>query len=81
MLSKDRPELGRTEMRIRRLVAASGVPVATTLRWLARLESSGLLERRPDPSHERRVLVSLTPKGAEAMEAHFTKAEPTAASL
>jgi len=39
--------------------AAAGVPTTTALRWVNRLEEAGLVERRPDPADNRRIIVEL----------------------
>ncbi len=47
---------------------ASRVPATTGLRWLSVLERKGLVERRPDPSDNRRYWAALTPMGLQKME-------------
>lgn len=47
---------------------AACVPPTTALRYLTRLERSGLLKRKPDPTDNRRVLVSLTASAVELVE-------------
>jgi MarR family transcriptional regulator, organic hydroperoxide resistance regulator len=44
------------------------VEVPTVVKMAQRMESAGLLDRRPDPGDGRRVLISLTPRGREAAE-------------
>lgn len=39
---------------------ASGVPATTALRWLSRMDESGLVTRRSDPRDSRRIYVSLS---------------------
>lgn len=46
---------------------ASGVPPTTALRWLARLEILGLVERVQDAQDKRRVHVRLTSAGEDAV--------------
>jgi DNA-binding MarR family transcriptional regulator len=55
--------------RVTELAAAEAVaqPSMTTL--VGRLERQGLVERRPDPTDARAVLVALTPPGREALAA------------
>lgn len=64
----------RTEC-ITDLCDASGVPQSTALRWISCLEDRKLVKREHDPRDNRRILVSLTAKGAEAMDRFFTQAE------
>ena len=42
------------------LCIASGVPTTTALRWIARLEHTGHIERTPDPRDRRRYFLSIT---------------------
>ena len=65
---------GRTEC-VTDLCDASGVPQSTALRWISCLEDRKLLRRDHDPRDNRRILVSLTAKGAEAMDRFFTQPE------
>ena len=53
----------------------SAAPATTGLRWLGVLADEGLIERRPDPEDNRRVMVHLTPTGRAAMERYFDAAE------
>lgn len=46
---------------------AAGVPAATGLRWLARLETAGLIVRRDDEVDRHRAFVALTPDARTAM--------------
>lgn len=46
---------------------AAAVPPTTGLRWVARLEKRGLLERRADPSDERRSTVDLSSRAYSLM--------------
>jgi DNA-binding MarR family transcriptional regulator len=48
------------------LSAADGSPT-TAIRWLDHLEATGLIVRQADEEDRRRVIVSLTLKGEEAM--------------
>jgi DNA-binding MarR family transcriptional regulator len=65
------PEPVEGGIRLTRLAAAARVSLTSTLRWLKRLEAAGLIKRRPDPTHETAVLVSLTEAGVKAMAEHF----------
>jgi DNA-binding MarR family transcriptional regulator len=53
------------------LCVGSGVPLTTTLRWIRTMEEQGLLHRRDDPTHKRRVLVILSETAARRMDALF----------
>ena len=50
---------------------ASGVPPTTAIRWLRAMETKGLIRRRPDPTHGRRIFVELCPEVTAAMDALF----------
>lgn len=52
-----------------RLVAETLVTSGTVTNRVDRLVERGLVERRPDPSDRRGVLVSLTPAGRQAVDA------------
>lgn len=45
------------------LCIGAGVPLTTTLRWVALLEQQGMLDQFPDPGDARRTLVRLTADG------------------
>jgi len=47
------------------------VPATTALRRIAEIEGKGLLRRVEDASDARRVLVELTPVGAEKLAEYF----------
>lgn len=49
----------------------AGIPLTTALRWLAALESEGLIEREDDPLDGRRTYVSLTERGTRSMWDYF----------
>ena len=53
---------------------ASSVPSTTALRWIAQLESRGLLFREEDPSDGRRAFVGLTRKGELAVTRYLIAA-------
>jgi DNA-binding MarR family transcriptional regulator len=56
--------LSRTSpMRLTDLTATEQVTQSAITQLVTRLERDGLVERRPDPSDGRAVLVHLTPKG------------------
>lgn len=50
---------------------AAAIPPTTTLRWVDKLEQSGLVIRKPDPLDARRMFVELSKKGREAMQSYF----------
>lgn len=54
---------------------ASQVPLTTALRWLNLLERGDWIVRRADPLDGRRVFVSISPKGAIAMDRFFAQPE------
>lgn len=56
------------ELTVGRLAADAGVSVPTATRMLQQLESKSVLKRRRSPTDERRVLVGLTPGGAEQLD-------------
>ena len=52
----------------------SAAPPTTGLRWLGVLAEHGLVAREQDPDDQRRVLVRLTERGANAMDEYFATA-------
>ena len=52
----------------------SAAPPTTGLRWLGVLADEGLVLREPDPDDQRRILVRLTERGAQAMDEYFAAA-------
>jgi DNA-binding MarR family transcriptional regulator len=50
---------------------AAGVPATSALRWVDQLAKSGLVQRLPDPSDRRRVLLELTEEGCRRMEVYL----------
>jgi DNA-binding MarR family transcriptional regulator len=64
-------ELRQKKLAVTSLGIASGVPPTTALRWMSALQHEGLVERQNDPLDGRRVFVSLTPAGLQAMEHYF----------
>jgi DNA-binding MarR family transcriptional regulator len=64
-------ELGQHRAWITSLARGAGVPMTTALRWIASLENSGLIERRPDALDGRRHFMTLTYRGLEAMNGYF----------
>jgi DNA-binding MarR family transcriptional regulator len=60
--------LDRRAVSVSSACIAACVPPTTGLRYLTRLERNGLLSRKPDPTDNRRVLVSLTASAVELVE-------------
>lgn len=58
-----------------------GLDSGTLTPLLKRLEQAGLVERRRDPADERRVLISLTPTGAELRPGAFRAQRAVAQQL
>lgn len=56
---------------------ASCVPQTTALRWLARLEALGLVERSPDPKDGRRTLIRLSELAAHGVREWLVNAFPS----
>ena len=73
------------ELNPTQLMRATMLSSGGTTKRLDRLTEAGLVERRPDPSDRRGVLVRLTPKGKtvidKAVEAHVTNEERLLRSL
>jgi DNA-binding MarR family transcriptional regulator len=64
-------ELGQQRISISSLARGAAVPMTTALRWITTLETSGLIERQPDPLDGRRYFMSLSYRGLEAMDTYF----------
>jgi DNA-binding MarR family transcriptional regulator len=64
-------DLAQQRMTISDICVAARVPATTALRWLATLEASNLVLRRPDPLDGRRSFVELTDDGQRAMHDFF----------
>jgi DNA-binding MarR family transcriptional regulator len=52
------------------------IPASTALRWLKRLEDTGMVHLRDDPCDARRRFVELAPRGIDAMTAYFKGIAP-----
>ena len=63
--------LSERRLTVSRLAERSAVPMTTALRWIATLQSEGLIDRRDDPFDKRRYFLTLSEKGAKAMIAYF----------
>ncbi len=61
-------QLQRKEVTVSSLAIASGVPHATALRHIARLEQEDIIRRHPDPADSRRVVLTLSPDAARSIE-------------
>lgn len=62
---------------VKQVIIASGECAATAMRIIARLDASKFLIRSGDPLDQRRVVVSLTEKGRNAMELLLQQMEGT----
>jgi DNA-binding MarR family transcriptional regulator len=71
-------ELGQRRVPTSELAAVAGIPLTTTLRWISKLESEGLLTREDDPLDGRRVWVALTRNALPMMTDFFNEAGPPA---
>lgn len=60
--------LGKRPVAVSSACVAAGVPATTALRWIDQLATAGLVQRLPDPTDRRRVLVELTEEGCRRME-------------
>ncbi|WP_322964065.1 MarR family transcriptional regulator [Sphingomonas fuzhouensis] len=54
---------------VKELILVSGETATSALRRIDRLESTGLLRRQTDPADHRRLAVTLTQRGTDAMTA------------
>lgn len=69
--------LEQRRLSVSALFKAGGQPATTNLRWLAKLEQDALAERVNDKLDARRIWVSLSPKGVDAMRGYFDEAAIT----
>ncbi len=49
------------------------IPHSTALRYLAKLERDGFVQRMPDPGDKRRAFISLTAHGQNLLDVVFTE--------
>lgn len=70
-------ELNQQSISVSKLCMSAGVPLTTALRWIAKLESDGLVRREDDPLDGRRSWVELTDAGSCAMRGYFSEIRPT----
>lgn len=68
-------------MRLTELTATEQMTQPAITQMVKRLESDGLLERRTDPRDARAVLIQLTPRGAQIIEARRSARVQQLASL
>ena len=61
----------RSPMNIKALVALSDAPVTTSQRWIEHLHKLKLIDRVVDPTDRRRVEISLSYNGEQAMKAYL----------
>lgn len=54
-------------MNVKALVSCSDAPATTSQRWIDHLHKSGLIDRVTDPIDRRRIDISLSEQGHEAM--------------
>jgi DNA-binding MarR family transcriptional regulator len=64
-------ELADERVSVTSVCHGSGVPATTALRWIAKLESEGLITKREDPLDGRRIWVALSAEGFKSMEAYW----------
>lgn len=55
------------------LCVAAEVPATTALRWIGKLDRSGLIRRERDPHDARRVFISLQPEAVDLMRDYFSR--------
>lgn len=63
--------LKQVRISVSSLCDASGVPLSTGLRWLAKLQEDRLLEREDDPLDNRRTWVKLSERGTTMLRSYF----------
>ena len=71
LLSLYSAEIEQKRVSISKLCLASRVPSTTALRWISALQKNGLINREPDPFDARRIFVSLSREGSQAVRAYF----------
>ena len=64
-------DLEQRRISVGSLCSQSQVPLTTGLRWIGALADENLITKRCDPLDARRVHVSLSPEGLNAMSAYF----------
>ena len=68
--------LTERRLTVSRLAERSGVPLTTALRWIATLETEGLIDRQNDRFDRRRTFLELSEKGSTGMSAYFEELHP-----
>ena len=68
--------LTERRLTVSRLAERSGVPLTTALRWIATLETEGLIDRQNDRFDRRRTFLELSEKGRTGMSAYFEELHP-----
>jgi len=63
--------LAQHRVTVSEVTSASAVPATTALRWIAKLDSVGLLVRSDDPLDGRRVWVEISEEGERKMRSLF----------
>lgn len=63
--------LENTQVSVSSLCIASAVPPTTALRWIRQLTDRGLLARQADPRDGRRIFITLSDEGVEAVTRWF----------
>ncbi|UAK24329.1 helix-turn-helix domain-containing protein [Sphingomonas nostoxanthinifaciens] len=63
------------------VVSYANVPSTTGLRWLTKLEDSGMISRRTDLKDGRRIFVQMLPEAIESMETIFDQVGESDARL
>lgn len=69
-------ELGQRKIAITALGLGAEIPATTALRWVNTLQGEQLVERSNDPMDGRRVFVSLSGNGLQAMQDYFAAVAP-----
>jgi DNA-binding MarR family transcriptional regulator len=64
-------ELTQMKISVSGLCEAAAVPPTTALRWVHALEEAGVIQRSPDRLDGRRIFISLSARGLEAMTNYF----------
>ena len=60
-------------MNVKQLVSCSDAPATTSQRWIDHLHKSGLIDRVTDPVDRRRIDISLSDRGHDAMTRYLTE--------
>jgi DNA-binding MarR family transcriptional regulator len=71
LLDLDNSEFSGFECAVTDVGVAANIPLATTLRYLAKFENDGFVKRTPDSNDHRRSIVSLTDTARNALDQTF----------